>query len=244
MEVHVDEATLNMLLKHGCKTALRLCRDKELAEDVVQDALIRLLGYLPKLRLPEPVDERGWFLMACLNNLVFSILTNKRRRQKVARTWQRQQPPDEEAPDAGPEFLLERRQLLEQAIASLRGDQRRIFVLRIKGHELHEIAEMLGMPRPTVSTHLRLLKQDIVKNFMTQGLAGATGGVTTNPRTGPSAGSCSMPPPRIPGSDQSLPTADVDEESSQSSPRLESEYPNADSLAAAASASGHVEEDK
>src|SRR5690349_21815480 len=79
---------------HALRLAYLLTGDRELAQDLVQDAFVRLAGRLAHLRDPEAFEA---YLRRTIVNLAYSHF----RRLKVERTWVRSNPP---AADPGTEF--------------------------------------------------------------------------------------------------------------------------------------------
>ena len=117
--------------------------DRTLAEDLVQDAFVRVLGRFHDLRRR---DAFWWYLRRTIVNLS----TSHFRRRRVERAWLARQRPEESSP--APHDLGER-DLLRRARMTLRTDQRAAIVLRFH-EDLSEAdtAEALGMPLGTVKS--------------------------------------------------------------------------------------------
>lgn len=131
---HVDDAL---------GLAYLLTGDRSLAEDLVQDAFVKVLGRFHDLRSR---DAFWWYLRRTLVNLANSHF----RRRRVERAWIERQRPASAAP-AGPD--IEERDRLLTALMTLRPEQRAAVVLRYY-EDLPEadVAEALGRPVGTVKS--------------------------------------------------------------------------------------------
>jgi len=131
---HVDDAL---------GLAYLLTGDRALAEDLVQDAFVRVLGRFHDLRNR---DAFWWYLRRTVVNLSNSHF----RRRRVERAWlERQRPKTAATP--GPD--LEERHRVLAALMTLRPEQRAAVVLRYY-EDLTEAdtAEALGRPIGTVKS--------------------------------------------------------------------------------------------
>ena len=131
---HVDEAR---------RLAFLLTGDRVLAEDLVQDAFVKVLGRFHDLRSR---DAFWWYLRRTIVNLSNSHL----RRRRVERAWLERQRPEAAAP-ASPS--IEERDRVMTALMTLRPEQRAAVVLRYY-EDLSEAdtAEALGRPVGTVKS--------------------------------------------------------------------------------------------
>jgi RNA polymerase sigma-70 factor (sigma-E family) len=151
---------MDALYRAHAAEALRLgyllTGDRTLAEDLVQDAFVRVLGRFHDLRRR---DAFWWYLRRTIVNLSTSYF----RRRGVERAWLDRQHPDEAAP---PPHDLAERDRLRTALMTLRPEQRAAIVLRFY-EDLSEsdTAEALGMPlgtvKSTVSRGLERLRQQL-----------------------------------------------------------------------------------
>ncbi len=130
-----------------------LCKNQELAEDLVQETFVRAWRFLGSLR-----DERK------AKSWLFTTL-----RREFARQFERYQPRfDDVEPDLLPgerssqwEVLVVRRAMLGLPLK-----YREPIVLQvIGGYSGDEIANMLGVPRATVNTRLFRARQRLRKIF-------------------------------------------------------------------------------
>jgi RNA polymerase sigma-70 factor (sigma-E family) len=131
---HVDDAL---------GLAYLLTGDRNLAEDLVQDAFVRVLGRFHDLRSR---DAFWWYLRRTLVNLANSHF----RRRRVERAWLERQRPEPAAP---PGADLEERERVVAALMTLRPEQRAAVVLRyFEDLSEADTAEALGRPIGTVKS--------------------------------------------------------------------------------------------
>jgi RNA polymerase sigma-70 factor (sigma-E family) len=138
------------------RLAALLTGDAALAQDLVQEAFVRLGGRLVHLRRPEAFE-------AYLRKTVVNLARMHHRRRGVERAWlARQADPDREG-GAGPG--VEDRDALRSALARLPERQRSALVLRFYADLSHDqIAQALGCRPGTaaslVSRGLARLRED------------------------------------------------------------------------------------
>ena len=119
-----------------------LTRDADIADDLVQDTLVRALR---SERLFHGGDLRSW-LYTILTNL------NRNRRRSLARRPIMMQLPEDAAEAGGTE--AESRDI-ERALDSLIEDQRSVLLLVVlEGLSYREVAEIQGVPIGTVMSRL------------------------------------------------------------------------------------------
>lgn len=127
--------------------ALRLTHDRALADDLVQDTMVRALRYEHSFR---PGANVGSWLRTILRN-VFVDGWHRDRRALALRCTLRTCTPASHTPD-----LDDVPALVASAIAALPDDQRIAVTLReIDGLTYAEIAEQTGVPIGTVMSRLR-----------------------------------------------------------------------------------------
>ena len=129
-----------------------LTRNDADAEDVVQDACVRAIRFLPSLRHQ---DARAW-LMAIVRNAWYSRVARRASLSEVASTEEPAMEPADSALD--PEALLLQQHAVTQvreAIEQLPVDFREVLVLReIEGFSYKGIAEVIRIPIGTVMSRL------------------------------------------------------------------------------------------
>jgi RNA polymerase sigma-70 factor (sigma-E family) len=146
---HAPEAT---------RLAYLLTGERALAEDLVQDAFVKLLGRFRDLRNP---DAFWWYLRRTIVNLARSQF----RRRKVERAWLARQ----RALEAAPAPDLGERDRMRRALMTLRPEQRAAIVLRYY-EDLTEAdtAEALGIPigtvKSTVSRGMDRLREELSRD--------------------------------------------------------------------------------
>jgi len=127
--------------------AWSLLRQREGADDLVQDTLERALVYLPRLVAGTAV--RPW-LFTIMHNLSVSRWRQLRRRAR----WTVQQEDQDAAVPAEQEAGLARRDLLA-GLELLPEEQRQVLLLvTVEGFEYREVAGILGVPIGTVMSRL------------------------------------------------------------------------------------------
>lgn len=133
------EATIPALRRY----ARALTRDADIADDLVQDTLVRALR---SEHLFQGEEVRSW-LYTILTNL------NRNRLRSLARRPALSSIEDNDAPDlAGPEAGGRD---IERALATLAEDQRQALLLVVlEGLSYREVAEVQGVPIGTVMSRL------------------------------------------------------------------------------------------
>jgi RNA polymerase sigma-70 factor (sigma-E family) len=138
---------LDELYRAHAPEALRLAYlltgERALAEDLVQDAFVKVLGRFHDLRNR---DAFWWYLRRTIVNLARSQF----RRRRVERAWLERQRPDDVAPAAAD---LGERDRLQRALMTLRPEQRAAIVMRFY-EDLSEAdtAQALGVAPGTVKS--------------------------------------------------------------------------------------------
>lgn len=141
-----------------------LVRDAHLAEDVVQDAVLRGLTYFASFR---GGDSRAW-LMRIVRNTAYTALAARQRAQRRTEPLEEGGEAPHAVPDpaADPERALAEAQgagLLAQALESLPPELRECLVLKeLEELSYKEIAQVTGVPVGTVMSRLWRARQQLM----------------------------------------------------------------------------------
>ncbi|MEZ5171513.1 MAG: SigE family RNA polymerase sigma factor [Acidimicrobiia bacterium] len=132
---------------HSLVRLARILLDRtEPAEEVVQEAFIKLHGKIHRVRDRERID-------AYLRSIVMNLARSRMRRRQVAKRHRPAPLPDEPGADETAS-LNEGQQEVIDALRTLSDRQRDCLVLRYYEHlDEAEIAETLGISRGSVKTH-------------------------------------------------------------------------------------------
>lgn len=149
----------------GCSTlafrvALGVLHNREDAEDVAQEAILR--AYRSFHRLRDRERFRGW-LVRIAWRLAVDRLRAAVRRERRELVWADPAPePTVEDLAASGEF----RKHLERAMDELPEKLRLVLILAaIEGHELREVAALLGLPEGTVKSRLFLARKQLAEKL-------------------------------------------------------------------------------
>lgn len=137
---------LDPLWEPGYRLAFSMLREREAAEDAVQDAALRAWRGVRKLR-PDTTSLRPWFL---------TIVANQCRSTRRSRWWRvlRFANPPQPANDSG--ATVEDRLELERALSGLSAEYRLVLALRYYlDLPIDEVAEVLGMTVPATKSRIR-----------------------------------------------------------------------------------------
>jgi RNA polymerase sigma-70 factor (ECF subfamily) len=133
--------------------ALATTGDIEEADEVTQEAFVRLFERMESIRDPEAVG--GWLVRTAINT------ARDRRRFRKFRAWfgASQDASSEPSPEPSPEVAVARREAREkfEAWSRARLSERERLVIQLRGGEemtIEEIARELGISASAVKTHL------------------------------------------------------------------------------------------
>lgn len=159
------ETSVNRLYR----TAYRIVRDADRADDAVQQTLVTMWRELPSLRDPDRFESWTYRLVLrfCLSD------TRRARRAGV-----REVPIDELTPAHGDAFAeSDLRDQLDRALGDLSPDHRAVIVLHhYSGLPLAEIADILGVPYGTVGSRLHHATRALRASIAAADRASAIGG--------------------------------------------------------------------
>jgi RNA polymerase sigma-70 factor, ECF subfamily len=143
--------------------ALHVTRDRSAAEDVVQEAFLRLVREAKAGRFPDHV--RAW-----LYRVVVNLIRTRARRSWVADRWQSffairdtARSPEDEA------LGRERREMLSRALGALAPEARMAFLLATDGHSGQEVAAILGRSEGATRTLLWRARRDLRERMEAEG---------------------------------------------------------------------------
>lgn len=148
-EVAAFDTLVRRYIDRALIVAKRITGNTPDAEDLVQDAFMRALDRIASFDNTRPFGP--WF---------FRVLTNTGLNARRARNLRMTEPEalDAASPDAGPDVVVERREIRERfeaALASLSSRQRLIVTwFEVDEMPSSEIAERLGIAQETVRWHL------------------------------------------------------------------------------------------
>jgi RNA polymerase sigma-70 factor (ECF subfamily) len=139
-----------------------LVRDPSLAEDIVQDAVLRALQYFASFR--GEAGGRAWLLQIVRNAAYAAIKSRRIGTDVPLETDDAMERPD---PGPGPEAMLVRRQDLEQldqALAALPIELRECLILcELEQLSYKDIARVTGAPIGTVMSRLWRARQALMR---------------------------------------------------------------------------------
>jgi RNA polymerase sigma-70 factor (ECF subfamily) len=129
--------------------ALRILRSAEDAEEVAQDAFVRVWTALPGFRGESSFATWLYRIVARRAFDRAQVLRNRRTREQ-----QDEKLPEHAAPEAAGGDVFEAARM-QRLIARLSGAQRSVVTMfYYEGRSVEQVAAVLGMPENTVKTHL------------------------------------------------------------------------------------------
>jgi RNA polymerase sigma-70 factor (ECF subfamily) len=153
-------ALVALLQRRGLRIAYHYLRDAADADEVVQDAFVKVFLHIEQYREELPFDV--WFMRILVNTSLDRLKSRSRQQRWIAGPSEDsiEERPVEQAADVetSTEHKLlakERWQLVIKAVASLPDRQRLVFTLsHIDERTATEISEVTGMSPATVRVHL------------------------------------------------------------------------------------------
>ena len=138
------------------KYCLGACRDKELAEDLVQETFLKALQNADTFEDLGLSQRRAWLYRTVKNQLC-----DRYRRAVLEAEYLRQNPEAEAYLDPGIQQTEN-----ELVLQTLTPEDRMLFTLRyIEGYNASEISDMLGIPTGTIRAKLSRSRK-LLKNMM------------------------------------------------------------------------------
>ena len=154
--VAVFEAVFREFYPSMCVVTRKYLTDKEVAEDIAQEAFVRLWE---RREFYESVPDLRTFLYVSVRNLCFNYLRDRKKTVDYTQV---------ELPDGGATFAEqliqeETYRLISKAISALPRQSGKIMRLTLEGKQNKEISEILGISVTTVKT----LKYNALKMLKT-----------------------------------------------------------------------------
>jgi len=151
-----DKGAFSMLMEQYSHalfgTAFLMTRDKVLAEDAVQEALVQMWKRLPSLRLRNSLSLKAW-----LTRVVVNEVNQQRRKKRLPSVSLEQvsEMPDDQAKFDDTIVHNEEHKHLRQALEMLSADQREVLVLRYFSNlTVPEMAVVTGKREGTIKSRL------------------------------------------------------------------------------------------
>ncbi|HTT68590.1 MAG TPA: sigma-70 family RNA polymerase sigma factor [Gemmatimonadales bacterium] len=141
--------------------AARFTGDPDLAEDVVQDAFVRLAERPPA----DDSQLRGW-LFRVATTIALDAMRSARRRLALVRERPDRQPMGDAPPD--PAAALERaetRRRVREALAALGPKERAVLLMREEGFMHREIAAAVGTTTQSVGTMIARALEKLARHL-------------------------------------------------------------------------------
>ncbi|KJS13296.1 MAG: hypothetical protein VR67_04720 [Peptococcaceae bacterium BRH_c8a] len=163
-EVDAWEALVKDVYPRAKKIARRMLRDQVLADDAVQNALLKMLRSLKDLR--DPVSFPAWFNRLVTNEVFLTLRAG--RRESPGEIYDGDTPLDK-SQQVDPAETAAFRAEFYRALRALSPKYQDVVVLGdVRGYKIGEIAEILGVPAGTVKSRLhrgREILRRALQNF-------------------------------------------------------------------------------
>jgi RNA polymerase sigma-70 factor (ECF subfamily) len=142
------------------RVAYGVLRQRQDAEDVAQEALVRAYQRMASLRDREAF--RAWLVRIAWRAALDRRRADTRRGRRELAIVASEEPPDAEALAIGSEH----RQLVWQAVDALPDKLRLVVVLSaIEGHDTREVAALAGTSEGTVKSRMHRARQELAKRL-------------------------------------------------------------------------------
>jgi len=141
------------------RTALAIVRDPYVAEDILQDAFLKLHVYAHRIDPERPLMP--WMYRVTANLCYTFVTRNQNRRADIEQVTDQLVTLPKHAPD----HLTEKQQLkqnVREAIEGLSSNQRIVIILHyLANTNIQEIAETLGCPVGTIKSRLHYARENL-----------------------------------------------------------------------------------
>ena len=139
--------------------ALQLTKDRENANDLVQETFLKAMRYEDKFR--KGTNLKGWLFTIMKNTFINEYRRNVKRNtflDSTDNTYYLDSTPNKAKNDGEVKFI---RRDLESAISQLPPDLEYTFRRNMVGYKYHEIAEELDIPIGTVKTRIFVARKKL-----------------------------------------------------------------------------------
>ncbi|HET9316887.1 MAG TPA: RNA polymerase sigma factor [Vicinamibacteria bacterium] len=158
--VRESEARIQDSSSLAFRVAYGVLRQRQDAEDVAQEALVRALQRMASLRDRERF--RAWLVRITWRAALDRRRADVRRGRRELAIVPDESPPDAEAVAIGSEH----RQLVWQAVDALPDKLRLVVVLSaIEGHDTREVAALAGTSEGTVKSRMHRARKELAKRL-------------------------------------------------------------------------------
>ncbi len=142
------------------RVALGVLRNREDAEDVAQEAFLKAYRNFHRLRDRERF--RSWLVRIAWRLALDRLRSAGRRERRELAAAELSPSPTVEDPIAAGEF----QQYLHRALDELPEKLRIVLVLAaVEGHDIREVARLLGVPEGTVKSRLHLARKQLAERL-------------------------------------------------------------------------------
>jgi RNA polymerase sigma-70 factor, ECF subfamily len=146
--------------------AYAMTRDRDVADDLVQESFLRLVKELSAGRPPDNVS--AWLFRVCSN-----LAMSRGRRITTVRNFLRVARGGSDAPPADIEILRrEENETLLEGLARLPADARAALLMAAQGFSGREIAEALGRSEPATRTMMFRAREKLRVYLVREGIRG------------------------------------------------------------------------
>lgn len=160
-EPQAFEVLVNRYRREFIRKAFRIVRDKDEAEDIVQDTFVRMYRHARKFKHQEGATFKSWAYKILTNTCFTYCKKRKRRNEFIARA-------DDDMLEAFSLGSVEFEKILDvnqavNAINKIPSILARMLTLSLAGKSQEEIAKIEGIPIGTVRTRMHRAKKEVRK---------------------------------------------------------------------------------
>lgn len=158
MDMEFDETIVDASLRLK-PTALKLTRDKDSANDLIQETLKKALSNRDKFK--RGTNLNGWLQTIMRNTFITQHHRNKRKRALMdySGSYYLIDTGSYAIGNEGESMLV--MQEIQTAIGQLDKALRTTFNMYLSGYKYHEVADMLGIPIGTVKNRIHVARKEL-----------------------------------------------------------------------------------